>query len=568
MKFFAGSILVSLLLMVCKNVWSQAKIETIVPKQTITVGTAFQVQYIIYNTTDLQELKAPDFGQNFRLVNGPSLYQGTVTINNVQTPIQNFSYTLVPLQKGKLLIEGAVAIYKNETVKSNDAFVLVSDAINNSTPYQNRIVNVPLFTPESKKELEATIEKDLFIRTSVNKKECFVGEPIVATFQLFSRLSSSSEVIKNPGFYGFSIVDMPEVIEQQQTIAHVNGIVYNTHLLRKVQLYPMQAGKLVIDEMHTGNTIEYKDAANNQQKSIQKILTSKPIIITVKPLPIQKHSNNFSGAVGDFVINAELAGDTIQQNQIGKLRITLKGNGNFLQIEAPEINWPEGVEGFEPSVKEKFQNEQAPTLGIRQYEYTFTADSAGAYFIPPVLFTFFNPYNKQYKTVTSDSFQIRVIPVDQTKHAIPFSKEKKRWNNQSWLLLLIALTVVLIIAIMARKKKGIKQETGLSTEKLLTYEEKLKAIDASVMTSKEAYNQLLITLLEFFKENYQLNYSSKAAVIQQLEKVRLHQDEITKLVFIINECELVQYYSAQPYISFNELKQQAIDLVHQLEKKL
>jgi hypothetical protein len=51
----------------------------------------------------------------------------------------------------------------------------------------------------------------------VDRRTCFVGEPVVATFKLFSRLQSKSEIIKNPGFYGFSVNDM---ISQHLTVGH------------------------------------------------------------------------------------------------------------------------------------------------------------------------------------------------------------------------------------------------------------------------------------------------------------------------------------------------------------
>src|SRR5438876_1062709 len=61
------------------------------------------------------------------------------------------------------------------------------------------------------------IRENLFLKLFVDKQNCFIGEPLVATFKLYSRLQSRSNVIKNPGFYGFSVYDMINVNDQLQS---------------------------------------------------------------------------------------------------------------------------------------------------------------------------------------------------------------------------------------------------------------------------------------------------------------------------------------------------------------
>ena len=52
------------------------------------------------------------------------------------------------------------------------------------------------------------IKKNLFIKIDVNKKSCYVGEPIVATYKLYTRLKSESNIIKTPSFNGFSVSEL------------------------------------------------------------------------------------------------------------------------------------------------------------------------------------------------------------------------------------------------------------------------------------------------------------------------------------------------------------------------
>src|SRR5688500_5724562 len=98
MKCFAVVFSFLFSLIISARIWCQAKLQTIVHKQAVTVGNAFQVQYIIQDLNNFQELQTPDFGSDFQLVSGPSIYQGTILNHGISIPIQNYTYTLVPLR--------------------------------------------------------------------------------------------------------------------------------------------------------------------------------------------------------------------------------------------------------------------------------------------------------------------------------------------------------------------------------------------------------------------------------------------------------------------------------------
>src|SRR5207248_2484485 len=52
------------------------------------------------------------------------------------------------------------------------------------------------------------IKHNLFVKVEVSKTSCYVNEPIVATYKLYSRLRSESRVVKRPSYNGFSVYDM------------------------------------------------------------------------------------------------------------------------------------------------------------------------------------------------------------------------------------------------------------------------------------------------------------------------------------------------------------------------
>ncbi|MEO6070136.1 MAG: BatD family protein, partial [Chitinophagaceae bacterium] len=96
---------------------AQYLVHTVVPQKEVASGGAFQVQYVVQQSDKFLSLKAPLFSPNFQLISGPRIYRGFAMVNKVKVPIQNFTYTLMPLAEGRLLLKGATAIYKNAIIK-------------------------------------------------------------------------------------------------------------------------------------------------------------------------------------------------------------------------------------------------------------------------------------------------------------------------------------------------------------------------------------------------------------------------------------------------------------------
>jgi len=44
------------------------------------------------------------------------------------------------------------------------------------------------------------IQKDLFIKLDVSKTSCYVGQPIIVSFKLYTRLRSESTITDAPSF--------------------------------------------------------------------------------------------------------------------------------------------------------------------------------------------------------------------------------------------------------------------------------------------------------------------------------------------------------------------------------
>ena len=173
--------------------FAQVSFRTVVPQHAMVPGESFQVQYILKNAEKITDFSPPAF-QGFRIVSGPNIYSG-----NQSPSYKNVVFTIAAIKEGILKIQGATCLVNGRIQKSNDVTVkILSPKESGESSYFLK----PGEDPFKK------IRENLFLKLIIDRQTCFIGEPLVATFKLYSRLQSRSNVIKNPGFYGFSVYDM------------------------------------------------------------------------------------------------------------------------------------------------------------------------------------------------------------------------------------------------------------------------------------------------------------------------------------------------------------------------
>jgi BatD DUF11 like domain len=282
------------------------------------------------------------------------------------------------------------------------------------------------------------IRKNIFIRAVTDRKTCYVGEPVMVSYKLYTRLKSESSFTRNPSFNGFSVTDMQPLPADSYSIEKIDGREYNVFLLRRAQLYPLQAGTLQLDIAEVENNIRFIREAyfQNQQEyqynreqylnyltsnfdnagipdaaiSHHKVLvSSNPVSITVKDFPAAGKPAVFKGAAGNFSIKASLEKKQLAADDAGKLLLTVTGAGNMMLITVPDVKWPEGMESFEPKVSEDLSKDNIPVSGARYFEFTFTATKPGNYIIPPVSFSYFDTKAGRYKTDSTQPMNIEVL---------------------------------------------------------------------------------------------------------------------------------------------------------------
>lgn len=217
-------------------------------------------------------------------------------------------------------------------------------------------------------------QKDLFLRAEATPARLYAGEPALVTYYLYSRVPATVRVVQEPSFPRFSIVQtgsLPPVVQDT-----VGGSIYFREALLQVLAFPSGSGRLLPGRMvlRTG--------------SGEELAVDAPAL-TVRPLPAPPAG--FNGAVGRFRVRARLQG----RGDAQVLEVQLEGAGNFMELNAPQVTWPEGWTEYEPQVTDALEQRQGRLRGSRVYRVACTPPRS-VRSLPEVRFIYFDPAAGRY----------------------------------------------------------------------------------------------------------------------------------------------------------------------------
>lgn len=545
---------------------AQVAFKTILKKGPVVAGESFQVQYVLEDIEKSDAFYPPDFG-DFRFVSGPYEYEGSVRGEDRSKKLKNIVYTLEAITPGRYRIKGATARIGDHFIKSNDVWLEVinaGEAARRGLSGENPGAPPASFLQPGEDPYEK-IRKNLFLKVMVDKKNCFTGEAVTATFKLYSRLMSRSDIVKNPGFYGFTVHDMIGLNDKQSVIETINGKRFDVHTVRKVQLYPLQAGSFTIDPMEVVNEVSFsKSAVNNktEQEIVEGVfpgndnmtpvntevyksrMSTPALVITVKPAPAKNKPADFAGATGRFLISSSVSKTGLAKNEEGELLVSVSGKGNFTQLSAPALQWPAGMEGFEPQVKDELANNLSPLTGKRVFRYVFVSAKPGQYILPAISFSFFDPDSNGYKTVSTKKVVVTVSNTEKTPAMILPASPDPVASGRPVLLLLAGLFVFIVAGtwlLWFRKKSRVTASDELQQENTRHSVEEIMhpAWMAIQGDDKLFYATLRDCIWKFFLTHFGLRGSkmSRQDLLAMMRQKRVDEISQQTIMEILQQCE-------------------------------
>jgi hypothetical protein len=565
------SVLIFLFSIVVFNANAQVVFKTILKKGPVVTGESFTVQYVLEDIGRSTEFFPPDF-KEFRFISGPVIHEATAYGTDGIKKMRNFIITLEATRPGRYIIKGASAKVDNHFIESDDAVIEV--ITKTEAARRQPVINAeetPYFLYPGEDPYQK-IRQNLFLKVMTDKRTCFVGEPITATFKLYSRLVSKSDIVKNPGFYGFTVQDIVGLNDKVSGVETINGKKFDVHTIRKVQLYPLRPGLFMIDPMEVKSKVEFSRSVVTKKpeqeisegiypdntpgttgtETYESDMNTKSVAIEVKSLPSKGRPDDFSGATGHFLIRRTVNKTELARNEEGKLTIKVSGKGNFTQLQAPVVQWPQGLEGFDPQMTDTLDHTQSPLKGSRTFHFSFTAANPGLYVIPSVSFSFFDPDSNSYKTVSTDTATI-VINNRETKQAQTPDKKNISGKKSYTVFIWLGIIFVFIAGVWFLWRKNGKQakKLGDAIKKeddrpdIATLLQPAEAIADS--NDRTFYITLRSCIWNFFALHFELSGSqmNRQNLVSVMNYRQVNERDRLSILEILEQCETGMFTDAK-----------------------
>jgi len=396
-----------------------------VDKRTVAVGQPLVLTLTINGATNVQG--APDLPNipGTSRAGGVSRSTSMSIVNGQVTRSIAFRYTLLPTRAGTLQIPVISLSLSGQAYHTQPISVAVTNA---PAPPAGRGGAAP-------GQPGGQLTSDLiFIRAEVDKSEAYQNEGITVSYKIYTSVDVTQYNVEQLPTEGFWSEEYP--LPPQPTLRPVvlDGMRYQAAEIKRLELFPTTPGELTIDPMILTATVRMP-AARQRSRSLfdqffndpffsrgqrQNVsLATRPITITVKPLPAAGRPASFGNAVGQFSLTATADQTAVTTDDAVTLTVRLEGTGNVKLAELPPLSVSSDFEVYDPKIAEEVQRSGSDIRGHKTYEYVLIPRNPGAQRIHSMTLSYFDPAAQAYKTATTPEIMIDVTRGRQPLAAVP-----------------------------------------------------------------------------------------------------------------------------------------------------
>ena len=572
MKRFSLFILLGILL-ICQNMFAQVNF-TVQPPTRVFEGDRFPITFKLTN--------AEGSDLNVSQINGCTLLYGPSTsqrqsyqvVNGRATSSSSVEYTYYYKagKAGQYTIPAASVIADGKRYTTKPVNFTIHESADRNTPASQRPVDVDdVDTQAAGRRVNSD---DVFVRIILSKSSAYEQEAIGCTIKLYTKYSISSFMpTKQPSFDGCLIQELgvqPSLNEMET----YNGQNYMTAVLKRCIIFPQKSGKLTINSGNYDISVVQYDNVNmgmfqvRQPREAKIKVSSNTGTLNILPLP-QPQPDGFTGAVGTFTIDSRLVGNSFRTNDPATLIYTIKGTGNIKYVKEPVIDFPSEFEQYTPKSDIQAEVNGNDVSGSMTIEYTFVPQSVGDFSIGSDKFVYFNPQSKQYVTLTTPAYSIKVAK----GVSAPATTEQKDVENKNsdirhihlgdkhpsqihtlvvtkswyWFMYLGFFALTLGLVIVNRRQARLSADViGRRTAKASKVAGKrLKAAESFMKAgnSEKFYEEMLRALWGYLSDKLSMPVSqlSRENISSTLASKGYSEESTAGLVEVLDECEMARY---------------------------
>ncbi len=378
-----------ILLMVCgmSSPALAATFTAALDRDTITVGESATLSLKFEGGIPADVPKVPNVA-GLSLANNGQSSQFTF-VNGQSSSIVAYNYLVRATQPGEYTIPAISASVEGKTLTSQ--------------PLKLKVVKVSEATPESE-----IIGKNAFLKLVAPKNELYLGEVLPLEIRLYARQGRWKQhpQLSQEGF------TVGNTVQQPVTKSLINNLYYNL-LVYKTFVIPAKTGKLTLGPATMLLAVPHPNARVTPFGEIidwmDANLATDPLTIDVRPLPTNNVPPDFNGAVGTYSLEAAVATNAVTVGDPITVTVRIKGRGPIDSLTLPSVDQWHDFKIYPPITKVE-TTDPFGLEGVKTFEQAVIPETIEVKELPPITFSFFDPGQNGYRTVTRPATPIIVRP--------------------------------------------------------------------------------------------------------------------------------------------------------------
>ncbi|MBZ4419539.1 BatD family protein [Myxococcus sp. RHSTA-1-4] len=417
-----GALLAVLALLATAPAWANDDLDfyQTVDRQEVGSDDTFRLTVVVVDAPPNAQVQLPE-SEDFEVLSSSRSSQRSISLSGggpaVIQDITRYVLVMRANRAGRLKIPPSQITVRGKTYRTQPVEISVRTGRLGSSAGQpggsrlpDPFASMPSQPPDpfadELEEDEPTIprgDSDLFLRSSLDRDDVFVGEQVTLSLYIYSRVDLSSvDSVTMPKLEGFwtEEVESPTQLSGEQRI--VDGVPYRAYLLRRRALFPVKPGTLSITPAEADITTGFLFAGHRVHR------VSNGLKVKVKPLPPGAPPGMSNAHVGSWRMSMEVSQTRVELGQPVTVKVILEGVGNVKNVTPPKLTGPAALKIYDPTTTDKVTPQRNRVQGRRVVEYLVMPQRTGTFTLPALEFPFFDPRARAYDVARTDPVTITV----------------------------------------------------------------------------------------------------------------------------------------------------------------
>jgi hypothetical protein len=240
---------------------------------------------------------------------------------------------------------------------------------------------------------------EVFLRAVASPAHPYVGQRVVYTLYLYTRVGVRAVELESLPTYQGLWARPVELEASDGEQVEWEGTLYTRLPLFSKELFAFAPSSHRLEPVRARFVIERIESdrmfASPLRVPVQLEVASNALDLDVRPLPPPAEAGiaDFSGAVGQLALVAELTPRTVAVGQGATLELTVAGDGHLEALLAPALELPAGVELIGPQPVASSEGDGA----ARSWRYLLVPRRPGSFPLPAVELAYFDPDAAEYR---------------------------------------------------------------------------------------------------------------------------------------------------------------------------